>query len=176
MNIKIILICSKIVSMISLTAATEQISTLSLPREPPWGVTISPDTEHQTSSLHSFTICTFLRPEYSSLSQDIWILHIKENITFYTSKKYWSFECSNCIWWTDWLDVLFLVVMVTELTDRPLSEVFRRGSVSGFSPSQYLLKGSLIQQNSNLLIGCRMRTTAPLVDIIPIIVEHSKRF
>ena len=73
--------------MISLMAATEQISTLSLPREPPWGVTISPDTEHQTSSLHSFTVCSFLRPEYSSLSQDIWILHIKENITFYTSKK-----------------------------------------------------------------------------------------
>ena len=81
MNIKkIILICSKIVSMTSLMAATEQISTLSLPREPPWGVTISPDTEHQTSSLHSFTVCTFLRPEYSSLSQDIWILHIKEII------------------------------------------------------------------------------------------------
>ena len=79
--------------MISLMAATEQISTLSLPREAPWGVTISPDTEHQTSSLHSFTVCTFLRPEYSSLSQDIWILHIKENITFYTLKKSLSFEC-----------------------------------------------------------------------------------
>ena len=102
MNIKkIILICSKIVSMISLMAATEQISTLSLPREAPWGVTISPDTEHQTSSLHSFTICTFLRPEYSSLSQDIWILHIKEIIICYTSKKSWS--------WGFWMFKLYLM-------------------------------------------------------------------
>ena len=80
MTTKMITIFYQIVYILSWTEASQEISSLTIPRREGWEVTLSQDVRPQTSDLERFTFCTFLKPEYSRLQSDILLLHIKEFI------------------------------------------------------------------------------------------------
>ena len=80
MTTKMITIFYQIVYILSWTEASQEISSLTIPRREGWEVTLSQDVRPHTSGLERFTFCTFLKPEYSRLQSDILLLQIKEFI------------------------------------------------------------------------------------------------
>ena len=80
MTTNMITIFYQIVYILSWTEASQEISSLTIPRREGWEVTLSQDVSPHSSHLERFTFCTFLKPEYSRLQSDILLLQIKEFI------------------------------------------------------------------------------------------------